>query len=819
MCSSFEKTPGENLPNSFLVSVFLISASSLLFEINLTRLFSVAHFYHFAFMVVSLALLGYAISGSFLQMMPKMGTQPIEISLSRLSTATGIFYLAAYLTINWLPFDSFSVMWDFRQILRFSLHYFLLTIPFFLSGLVMGIMLSRYSAAAGRVYAFNLTGASFGCVLALLLPQYFGSEGTVGVCSFLVIMGTFSLFQHFGKSSNQKNNYYRIVFISFTLCIFILSDLVLRATINQGLDAMTLRISPYKSLTYAQQYPDAKTISMEWNAFSRVDVISSSGIRSIPGLSFVYPDIPPSAKGILLDGDNLSPVIAMDSNMDFTRYTLTAAGFESHPEADLLVLDSRGGLDILIGINESAKQITAVEPNPLIIKAVPEIYQHPKVITYQQTGRSFLEQTQQEFDLIIISLSDAYHPVSSGAYSLGEDYRYTVEAYQSALNALEEDGFLMITRWLQNPPSETLRSFSTAVSALENQKLEPEERIFAFRSFNIATLLIKQEPFSDNEIQQLKLFAEERAFDLIYYPGIKVEEANRFSILQTPIYYEAFAQVINSETRQKWIENYPFDIRPPTDNHPFFFHFFRFEQLPQLITSLGKTWEPFGGAGFIVILILLVLVTTLSILLIAVPAITKNIPKPTAGRQSGSQRRQLSSALGFFGLIGLGYFFIEIPLIQKLILYLDHPSYAITTVLFTLLLFSGIGSQLSGKVRKKTRLYWILPVTLLLTHFLITALINHSLGAALWIRGLLAFFSLAPLGLLMGIPLPTGISILEKQQTKIIPWVWSINGAASVIASILAMLFALFWGFNQVYWIGFGCYSGSWLFLQLLEKS
>jgi hypothetical protein len=217
-----------------------------------------------------------------------------------------------------------------------------------------------------------------------------------------------------------------------------------------------------------------------------------------------------------------------------------------------------------------------------------------------ESGRSYLGRTDMRFDVILLSLISSYHPVQSGAYSLAEDYRYTVEAFGEMLEHLAPGGVLVATRWLQDPPSEDLRLFALAVTAIEGDGRDPHQRIVAFRGYNTATILVKNDPFTAKELNSIRKFTSERAYDLTYVPGIQAEETNRYNILPESTYYQTYLELLEANPRQEFYDAYPYDVRPPTDNHPFYGHYFKWSQTPQILAELGKALLPFGGGGSVI---------------------------------------------------------------------------------------------------------------------------------------------------------------------------------------------------------------------------
>ena len=340
--------------------------------------------------------------------------------------------------------------------------------------------------------------------------------------------------------------------------------------------------------------------------------------------------------------------------------------FELVPDAKTLILEPKGGLDVIIALKSGAKSITAVEPNTLIIEAAQVVYQQPGVDVEVETGRSYLHRSDEKFNIIILALTNAYHPIRSGAYSLGEDYRYTVETIIDTLNHLKPGGMLLFTRWLQLPPSEYLRAFVTTITAMETIGFNPDEQLIAFRGYNTGTLIAKASPFTTSEINAVKKFTKDRAFDMVFAPDLEESEVNIYNRLDEALYYRTFNSLLSSPDRKAWYKNYEYDILPPTDNHPFFGHYFRWTQAPQIVAELGKTWQPFGGAGYFVLLVFLVIVVVIAALLILLPLIVLLRPSRLSNKADTKEKHQQKASLVYFGMIGLAFLLVEIPLIQKI---------------------------------------------------------------------------------------------------------------------------------------------------------
>jgi hypothetical protein len=792
------------------VALFLLSAATLAFEITLTRIFSVAQFYHFAFMIVSLALLGFGASGTFLAIFPQLRERGPARTLPLLSWGFALSAVGSYTLTLILPFDSFRIALDWRQGLVLALHYVALAIPFFCSGLATGLLLAAHPEKANRTYAANLTGSAVGCLLAVIAPALVGGEGAILLSAALT--ATAALILQFTHHVSHITPYTaRFTFYASRLLQITLALLLILAAIWTP-DFLKIRLSPYKSLSYALLLPDAELVFERWNGFSRVDVVRSASIRSLPGRGFLCPDQPPPQLGLTVDGDDLSPISHVAPSFTeapFTDCLLNALPYRLRPNARALVLEPRGGFDVMVALAEGAQQVTAAEANPLIVAAVRDqgewagdLYDDPRVTVAVEEGRAYARRTQEKYDVVVLSLTAPQRAVTSGAYSLAEDYRYTVEAFSDYLARLDENGLLVVTRWLQVPPSESIRAFALAVEAVERAGGDPATDIVALRSYQQMIILARKGPFTDEELETVRAFAAPRAFDLVYLPGIRTDEVNQYNVMQTPDYYRACIGLLEAEDRTAWYRSYSFDIKPPTDDRPFFGHFFKWGQAPEVLAMAGHIWQPFGGAGYFVLLALLALGVFAASVLILLPLLARR-------RWEMKQGTQTRIMLGYFALLGLGYLSVEIPLLQRFILFLGHPAYAMATVLFALLLFSGVGSLLSRRVPLGLVLI-LLPVLVAGYALGLPLLFQVTLAAPLAVRLITAMIALAPLGLLMGMPFPTGLALLEQRAPALVAWAWGVNGATSVVASILAALLALSFGFSTVLAGGAICYAGAW---------
>ena len=804
-----------------LLSVAALAGAALMLESSLTRLLGVAQFYHFAFLVVSLALLGFGASGTFLSLRSRPSNLTRFISLAGAGFAASTAF--AYGVVNWLPFDSYSIAWDRRQILLFALYYVALAAPFFCSGAGIGAALAASEDRSHLVYAANLLGSAGGVVLALAALALAGVPGAVLGSALLGWLPVLRLVQ--GRRLPKVPGRAALlvgawgVMLAGVLCLAVLTSLNVRGTSPLG-----LVVSPYKGLVQALRYPGAVARFGRWNAISRLDVVASAGIRLLPGLSYTYAGVFPPQSGLSIDADSLLP-ITLIRPAEFTAagYLPEAVAFALQPGANVLVLEPGGGLGVAQALAAPPpgrpREVTVVIGNPLTRDAVAaaaagyDPYLQPGVRTEVDTMRNYLSRERARYDVVFLPLTDPFRPVASGAYGLGETYNLTIEAFDSMLARLAPDGLLVATRWFQIPPSESIRLIATLVEAMERRGVaQPGSALVAFRGIQTLTVLARPGGWKAADLARLREFLAERRYDLVWAPDVQLAEVNRFNHLPEPSDFLAIRSLLGTTDRKAYYAAYPFDIAPATDDHPFFFHFFKWRQTSEVLATMGRTWQPFGGSGYLVLWALLALVLVLSSLVILAPLVL-GLRAPAGPPEVPLPRVRV---LVYFGLIGVAFLFVEIPLIQRWILLLGHPAYAFTAVVLSLLLFSGLGSALARKPWVRPEAAFALLVLLgLITPLLASSLARVALALPPVPRIVVALFSLAPLGFAMGLPFPLGLAWLGRDAPGSVSWAWAVNGACSVLAAVLAAILSLSYGFTVVLLLGAGCYAAAGAILAL----
>jgi hypothetical protein len=810
-----------------IIGVASLAAATLLLESTLIRFLAVAQYYHFAFLVVSLALLGFGASGSILALFPRLhsvkkfpyGTEVSLIGgiLPFSGLAFSISVAFAYYVVNFIPFDSYSIAWESRQVVFFVIYYLVLTLPFLFSGLGIGATIASSAGRSHIVYAANLIGSGIGALFAL------GALWLAGVPGAMVTSALVGLFVFYTGAFEKLPKIGQTILISIILVVIGVFIHMTAINLNNR-SPVGIKVSPYKGLEQALRYPGSEVIFSRWNAISRIDIVADAGTRLLPGLSYTYKGLPPSQHGLSIDADSIQPITRiLPAQFDAAAYMAESVAFDLRPKGLVLVLEPGGGLGVLQALAGDSKEITAVISNPLIPHGVEtstpdiNIYSQPGVHVAYETVRVFLQRDQGSYDVVYFPLTEAYRPVTSGAYSLSETYDLTVEAMEGMLARVKSDGIFVMTRWLQVPPSESIRSIAMIMTALERGFLsQPGEALIAFRGIQTMTIMVKPGGWHEDELIEIREFAERNRFDLVWAPDILLEETNRFNLLPESFYYQVVRDLLETEDRSTFYKDYPFEISPPTDDQPFFFHFFKWGQTKELLAMLGMTWQPFGGSGFFVLLALLALVILLSILLILGPVLYLQFKSSKIGKLNPDLNMQPArkwQILVYFGLLGLGFLLVEIPIIQRSILLLGHPIYAFSIVILSILSFSGLGSSLArASWLPKKWVFLALVILALVTPFLFYLLKIGALGWPFGLRIFLVIVTLAPLSILMGIPFPIGLAWLEKMNVKsgyisLIPWAWAINGCASVISAVLAAIFAISFGFTFVLLIGAAAYG------------
>jgi SAM-dependent methyltransferase len=780
-----------------LFSVALISAAALAYEILLMRLLSIIHWHHFAYMIISVALLGYGASGTFLSLSQNRLKGKFGSAFMVNAVLFGLTSVACYAVAQSLPFNALELLWDPWQPLWLVCIYLLLFIPFFCAANCICLCFSEFPQHMHRVYSFDLLGAGLGGLLAIALLFLLMPATTLRIIALLGLLSAFVAMLELRKGSPAWK--------------FIL--LVIFAIVVASTHGLSLKLSQFKGLSQAMNVPGASIVDRRSGPLGLLTTVESPAVpfRHAPGLSLNAPGEPPAQLAIFTDGDGMSVITAHTGpplDLDYLDYVTSAVPYHILKPAltdntlDVLVLGAGGGSNVLQALHLGASRVDAVEVNAQLLRLVRQefgdfsgfLYDDPRVSVHIAEARGFVAASRQQWDLIQIALLDSFGASAAGLHALSENYLYTVQAFSEYLRRLRPGGILASTRWIKLPPRDGLKMIATAAAALRESGIEnPGDHLVMIRGWNTSTLLARNQPFSSDDIERIRTFCRERWFDLVWYPGIKESETNQYIKLQQAWFYRASESLLD-ERRETFFSEYKFNIRPATDDRPYFFHFLKWRSLPEIISLRGQGGLPLLEQGYLILVATLLQAALASLLLILLPLYVNRLSRQR-------EPRGLWRVFVYFLAIGFAFMLIEIAFIQKFILFLSHPLYAVAVVLSSFLLFAGLGSAVSGKWNSEARVLRIvlgIAVLAILYIFLLPPLFQQLISLPDIVKIIISAMLIAPLAFLMGMPFPLGLSRVAQLFPERVPWAWGINGCASVMGAVLATLMAIHAGFQLV---------------------
>ncbi len=793
------------------LALAVISAAVLAFEVLLVRLFAIVQWHHFSFMAISLALLGFGVSGSLLALCHDWAKARFTALFAAGAIGFAVLAPAGFLIAQSLPFNALAVVWDPSQLLYLPAITLLLTLPFFCGATCIGVAFICHGEKIGRIYACNLMGSALGALGIVIALFSLSPPEALRLVSVLGFLAAGVILLKKGPARRRATS---------------IASLALAALVWAGLpDAwFALRISEFKGLPSALRAAGAVVVAERSGPLGLLTVVDSPEVpfRYLPGLSLRSPALPPPQLGVFIDGGAMTAITrfkgqrAALTHLDFTT---DAAAYHLLREPSVLILNAGGGQGILQAIYHGAKHIDAVEADPNMLRLLAtdlaepagQILSRPEVQAHLAEARGFVTASRDHWDLLQIPLLDG-GAGAPGLQGLNEGYLYTIEAFEQYYQHLRPGGWVSITSWLMLPPRLALRHFATALAALRRMGLEaPEDHLVLLRGLTTTTLLVKKGAVSGTDIRRVKAFAEARAFDLSYFPGITAKDVNRFNVQEDPFLFRG-AMALAGPGRASFIAGYKFDIAPASDDRPYVFNFMKWGALPELLALRKTASVGLLGLGSLFLAAALLQAAVLS-------AILTVVPLWLGGRRLARWRLAWPVA-SYFLAIGFAFLFIEIAFIQKFILFLSHPLYSVAVVLAAFLFFAGIGSALASRFAEalamgRSRLgaielsiAGILAISLTYLFALppIFAKLFHLSDPA---RILVSLALIAPLAFFMGMPFPLGLSRVRSNAPALVPWAWGVNGCASVLSVLLATLLAMELGFSAVILTAAVLYAGA----------
>jgi hypothetical protein len=746
-----------------LAGVALVSSTLLMIELALTRIFSVIMYYHFAFLAISIALFGLSASGVCAYVARRrLDRHATWWLLSWQSLVYGIVTILALIVLVRIRV---GLTYSPRNLALMLVIYILAALPFFAGGLVVTLAVSRMAARINSVYAADLLGAACGCVALIPLLDWVGAPGVVLTAAALAFAASV-LFAPASRRTQMAG----------------LGALALAA-------ALAGHASGVASLdvTDTKGHQGDRVLFSRWNSFSRIAVYERT--HGDWSLSPAYHGPLPDTRFMDIDSAASTPILRASpdlSNVQYLRYELTALAYRLKEDDagrggfTALVIGPGGGRDLASALVFGARKVDGVEINPIIANDVMRgrfmdfsggIYTHPNVRIFVDDGRSFVSRSADRYDVIQASLVDTWAATAAGAYTLTENTLYTVEAFEAYLDHLTDGGVLTITRWM----FDGLRLVSLAQQACAKRGWDAASRIAIVRRDRVATFLLKRSPFSDAEIARLTDAARQLEFEILYAPSAPDPEND-------------YARLVLAPDREQFYAAYPQDIRPTTDDRPFFFHTTKLRD--QFQVAFGRTM--LFGNGLSALLTLMAISGALVILFIVGPLALAG-ERPAHG---------WFAWLAYFGALGAGFMLFEVSLLQRFVLLLGHPVYSLTVTLFSLLLGTGAGAAWSRRfpIESLRRVALVAMAAAAGAAIAAIVLISPVVGWAMplprALRMAVAIGLLFPVGMTLGLPMPAGIRLLSRRAPEMIPWAWGINGALSVVGATLAIFIAMNWGFT-----------------------
>ena len=780
-------------PRALHTAIALLSAAGIAYQIGLMRIFSIAQFHHCAYMILSIAMLGFGASGTALSILrPRIaGREPAVFRACALLSAFA--FAGGYALSQRIPFETLELLGQRGQFWWLLALYALLAVPFFLvaSCITLGFML--HPGRIGLVYFFNMAGSGLGalCVMGLLyaLPPSAFPALVAGVA----VLAWLSLAPwRAGRA--------------WPVCLA-LAGLAAFAAWHTP-----VRLSQYKGLSYALQLPDAAVIARAKSPLSEIAAVTSEFLRETPGQLSNYPmselgELPPQI-GLFFDAGPVSPVHQFDGDFGpfaFLDYVTGALPYRLVERPRCLVIGPGGGGEVLGALAQGAAHVTAVETDPGAVELLRGPLrdfsgawtERADVTLAVAEGRGFVEGTGEQYDLILLPAAGSSATSAAGVLALNESYLYTTEALALFLDRLAPGGVLALNGWLQLPPRQGIKLFATAVEACDRAGYADPSRHLAFvRSWNTGTIVVTREPMGEEQIAAVRKFCADRFFDACYYPGMEAAEANRYTQLEAPYYFEA-ARAILSGDREAFYRGYEFHVRPATDDRPYFFRFLRGR-------DLGRLWEegiqgvPFVEWGYLSLVATLIQSVVAGALLILAPLVFM----ARCGRAHSPAGK--GAVFVYFACLGFAFMFLEIAFIQVFMRFLAYPIYAVSVVLVAFLAFSGCGSLWSGKLPAGSRVRAVRVVAALIAAqsiayvLLLPPFFSLAAGWPDFAKIPCSIALLAPLAFCMGVPFPCGLQGVSDRAPALLPWAWATNGCTSVIGATLATFIAVHFGFRAV---------------------
>lgn len=765
-------------------ALFLLSIGITAHQLGLMQILSYVQWYHFAYMVVALALLGFGASGTFFSLFRQRlltnSTSLLPILMFGCGVSMALAACPSFLAP--LQFDLYLLFVEPDQIIRLTAACLLYCLPFFFGGLAIALALTAGIKRTGFLYWANMSGSGAGGLLglgltAILLP---GRMPPL-LALFPVAAGMLMLPWH-------RRRYAIFASAGPLVCCLLLFRY-----------SPALVPSQFKDVSRILNLPGAEIIAQQPNPHGLLQVVAAPTLRRAPGLSLQYHGPVSRYAAILVNGDAYGALpVAGPRQTALLAYSTEFLGYLINKPKSVLLLQPGGGDPLDHALFRGAEQIVAVEPHPGVQRLLRDgmagyvrYGMQPQITLLPAEPRAYLDETENRFELIRLPTVNSFGS-NIGLYALSEQFLLSRGSFSRAWQRLQENGVLMVSAWMDFPVKNPYKLLATLTETLAHAGItDPRRHIAAVRSWGNVTFVLTKKPLTSQAGDAIRKRCRELGFDPLLLPDIKDKERDRYHQLQDSRFFRDIDTLLSSR-RAQFYRDYAFNIRPASDNHPYFSQFLRFSHLPDFLERVTLRQIPFFEMGSFILGITLVLIVLLAVVLIVVPLYRLDRHGPGHGR-----------TFLYFGGLGLGYMMLEIVFIQNLTLVLGHPLKAAATVFTALLISSGLGSLYSERtaphpaaIRRITGLAGLL---IALYGFFLLRSGQFASFAPVPLRMLITALIIAPVGFILGMPFPLGLRYLHKNHPEDIPWAWGINGCFSVIGPVLATIVAVQFGFQIVY--------------------
>jgi len=760
------------LSRSGMFGVLLVSLGTLMMEILLTRVFSVTMWYHFAFVAVSLAMLGLSAGAMAVYLMPN------AFAPARTRSAMTLFSLVLALAVAGSTWIHVSLQFGADQMATFrAITLVLMLVPFTASGIVICLALTRFPSQVGRIYAFDLAGAAVGCVGVVLLLDALGDVFTsiFLVCSLCALGGVL-----FARRDVPSWLRYASWSIAATLLVLAIA---IGVRFAQG--------KPILEVAWAKGAKEAPALLERWNSYSRIRV---SGWMKNPKLGLKI-DATAGTRLWRFDGNPASVVNEPTLTGDLPPFV-----HEFRPGGSVAVIGVGGGQDMLAAYVMGQKRVTGLEMNAAIVDSLRgkfadytgHLYRLPGLELVNDEARSYLSRSDDRYDIIMATLIDTWAATAAGAFVLSENSLYTVDAWETFLDRLEPGGVLSFTRWYRGRyPGETYRLVSIAAEALRRRGVtDPTAHMAVLKKGIHGNLLVSNEPLSAADLDLLERLGRERDFELRFSPrGTR-----------DPVFTAIAANDFDADV----VSRLPLDLSPSTDDRPFFFNMV---PLQLLGGDEDDSLYPADRANLEAVSVLVRLAVVIGGLVVLVVFVPLAFSLRRV-RFAGSLPH-----LAFFAAIGTAFMLVEVSQLQRLAIFLGHPTYSLSVVLFSLLVASAAGSLATSRIENE-KIARVAPLIVLamigvlsVIGIIMPSLLSLMRSAPMAERIAASVSVMLPMGFFMGMAFPVGIRLAGHERAALTPWFWGVNGALSVLASVAAVAIALAIGISATYWVGVAGYG------------